>query len=79
MFCGSSAQRSKGRKDDEKEAGTDEGLRFRDKGLGVRKLHKIVDTIGAFMITCTILGVPYHNYSIMGPKALFSLLRPYVN
>ena len=26
---------------------------------------------GALMITDTILGVPYYNYSIMGPKALF--------
>ena len=29
-------------------------------------------TIGALIITYTILGVPYYNYSIMGPK----LLRP---
>ena len=31
--------------------------------------------IEALMITYTILGVPYHNYGIMGPKTLF-LLRP---
>ena len=24
-------------------------------------------TIGAFVITCTILGVPYYIYSILGP------------
>ena len=27
--------------------------------------------IAALMITYTILGVPYHNYGIMGPKTLF--------
>ena len=26
------------------------------------------DNIGALTITYTILGVPYYNYSIMGPK-----------
>ena len=25
------------------------------------------------MITYTILGVPYYNYSMMGPKTLFEL------
>ena len=25
----------------------------------------------ALIITCTILGVPFYNYSIMNPKALF--------
>ena len=24
------------------------------------------------------LGVPYYNYSIMGPKTLFYLVRPYI-
>ena len=28
-------------------------------------------TIGAWMITNTILGVPYDDYSLMGPKTLF--------
>ena len=28
------------------------------------------DTIGALTITNTILGVPYYNYSIMGPKTI---------
>ena len=32
--------------------------------------------IGAQIITNTVVGVPYYNHSIMGPKALFSLLRP---
>ena len=32
--------------------------------------------IGALMITYTILGVPYSNYSILGPETLFQLLRP---
>ena len=27
--------------------------------------------IGALIITDTILGVPYYNYSIVGPKTLF--------
>ena len=27
--------------------------------------------IGASIITYTILGVPYYNYSTMGPKTLF--------
>ena len=26
---------------------------------------------GAYIITYTALGVPYYNYSIMGPKTLF--------
>ena len=37
-----------------------------------------IRTIGTFIITNTILGVPYYNYSIMsimGPKTLFQLLR----
>ena len=29
-------------------------------------------------ITNTTLGVPYYNYSIMGPKTLFLFLRPYI-
>ena len=33
-------------------------------------------TIGAEIITCTILGVPYYNHSIMGPQNSLSLLRP---
>ena len=32
--------------------------------------------MGAKIITNTILGVPYYNTSIMGPKTLFQLLRP---
>ena len=28
------------------------------------------------MTTNTILGVPYDNYSILGPKTVFQLLRP---
>ena len=28
------------------------------------------------MITKAILGVPYYNCSIMGPKSLFQLFRP---
>ena len=32
--------------------------------------------IGAEIITNTIVPVPYYNYSIMGPKPLFQLLRP---
>ena len=36
------------------------------EGLGFR-----VDTIGASIITSTILGVPYYNYGIMGRKTLF--------
>ena len=28
-------------------------------------------TVGASIITNTILGVPYCNYSILGPKTLF--------
>ena len=32
--------------------------------------------IGALINTYTILGVPYYNYSIICPKALFQLLRP---
>ena len=27
--------------------------------------------IGALTITYTILGLPYYNFSIMGPKTLF--------
>ena len=26
--------------------------------------------IGAVIITCTILGVPYQHFSVMGPKTL---------
>ena len=37
------------------------GLGFSDVG----------DNIGAVMVTYTILGVPYYNYSRMGPKTLF--------
>ena len=32
--------------------------------------------IGAKIITNTIVGVPYYDYSTRGPKALFYLLRP---
>ena len=32
--------------------------------------------MGALTITNIILGVPYYNYSIMGPKTVFQLLRP---
>ena len=31
--------------------------------------------IGAGVIAYTILGAPYYNYNIMGPKALFQSLR----
>ena len=30
-----------------------------------------LSNIGAFIITYTISGAPYYNYSIMGPKTLF--------
>ena len=33
---------------------------------------------GALIVTYTILGVPYENYNIMGPRTLFSLLWPYI-
>ena len=32
--------------------------------------------LGASIITYIILGAPYYNYSILGPKTLFKLLRP---
>ena len=32
--------------------------------------------LGAEMVTYTILGVAYDNYSILGPKTLFQLLMP---
>ena len=32
-----------------------------------------VTTIGAVTITYSILGVPYHNYSIVGDKTLSTL------
>ena len=35
------------------------------------------DNIGASIITYTVLGVPDYNYSILQPKNLFLLLRPY--
>ena len=28
-------------------------------------------TIGAYIITKTVLGLPYYNYSTMGPKTIF--------
>ena len=31
------------------------------------------------MITNTVLGVPYYNYSITGPTTLFYLLTPYIS
>ena len=30
--------------------------------------------MGAYLITNTILGVPYYNYSILGPKTPFAEL-----
>ena len=33
-------------------------------------------TIGALIIIYAILGVPYYNYSILGPETLFHILRP---
>ena len=30
----------------------------------------------SLVISYTTVGVPYHNYSIMGSKILFKLLRP---
>ena len=41
-------------------------------GFGFR----IVSGFGGLIITCTILGVPSYNSSIMGPATLFYLLRP---
>ena len=32
--------------------------------------------IGAEIINNTVLGAPYSNCSVMGPKTLFYLLRP---
>ena len=32
-------------------------------------------SIGALIITHTVLGVPYYIYNIVGPKTLFCLLR----
>ena len=31
-----------------------------------------LDSVGALIITYTILGVPYYIYSIMGPETLFN-------
>ena len=36
-----------------------------------RPLQLMSSNIGALIITYTILGAPYYNYSIMGPKTLF--------
>ena len=33
--------------------------------------HVLPHTVGAERITNTTLGVPYYNYSILGPKTLF--------
>ena len=37
--------------------------------IEVGRLH--LPTIGAYLATNTILGVPYDDYSTMGPKTLF--------
>ena len=38
---------------------------------GVSECERRRPTIGALIITYTILGVSYHSYSIMGPQTLF--------
>ena len=52
--------------------------KFRRQAVGKAKAETkktkvavlLTDTIGALIITYTILGVPYYNYSIMGLKTL---------
>ena len=36
-----------------------------------RKLKMLMPNTAALIISYTILGVPYYNYSIMGPNTLF--------
>ena len=48
------------------------GLRI----LAVRLQDARLLTIGASIITNTIVGVPYYSYSIVGPLTLLFLLRP---
>ena len=35
-----------------------------------------VSNIGALIISNTLVGVPYYNYSMMGPETVLRLLRP---
>ena len=44
--------------------------------VGPDRFYGLVHYYRALIITYTVLGVPYYNYSILGPKTLFSLLRP---
>ena len=46
-----------------------EGLRY--AGFEEAQESSSEHTIGALTITYNILGVPYSNYSRMGPKTLF--------
>ena len=42
------------------------------EATGLRKLCFLLWVfLGALIITYTILGVPYYDYSIMGPETLF--------
>ena len=42
-------------------------------------MHKqVFSNIGALIITYTILGVPYYNYRIMGPKPYSNYFGPYI-
>ena len=43
---------------------------------GLEGGHKVFHNIGASIIANTILGAPYYNCRIMGPKTLFEVLRP---
>ena len=43
------------------------------------RVHKqVFSNIGALIITYTILGVPYYNYRIMGPKPYSNYFGPYI-
>ena len=44
------------------------------KGFGSSGFGGLVCTKGALTIAYTISGVPYYDYSIMGPKTLFILI-----
>ena len=35
------------------------------------QISLMIGSIGVLIITYTILGVPYYNYSTLGPKTLF--------
>ena len=49
--------------------------KFMHQHSGVRCNYKGLKK-GALIITYTILGIPYDNYSILGSKTLFELLEP---